>query len=387
MPRFLRTVIAAYGIAVLSSGSALAQRQPTMSSGTPTPYNPRLYSDPTATNKAFKSLRWRLIGPFRGGRVDAVAGDPTKPLVYYMGAVNGGVWKTTNAGISWENLTDGKSDISSVGAITVAPSDANVIYVGTGESQLREDLTFGTGMYRSTDAGQTWQHLGLTETHQVTAIRVHHNADLAYVSAIGHAFGPNAERGVFRTVDGGKSWKKVLFIDDSTGVHGPVDGPHQPARPLRLDVEVPAHAVEHECRRRAQRPLEDDRRRRHLADLSGNPGMPKAPLGKIGIAVSPANPRRLFASIEAKDTLGGIFRSDDAGASWERMNDDARLWVRNWYYSTVTADPKDENTVYVMNLQVLRSIDGGRPSTRCASRTATRTSCGSTPGPHAADPR
>ncbi|MBK8057427.1 MAG: hypothetical protein IPK33_05985 [Gemmatimonadetes bacterium] len=212
---------AALAIVVVPSGAS-AQRAgraaSTSASSTVPPYNPRLYSDPSATNKAFKSLRWRLIGPFRGGRVDAVAGDPTKPLVYYMGAVNGGVWKTTNAGMSWENITDGKTDISSVGAVTVAPSDPNVIYVGTGESQLREDLTYGTGVYRSTDAGETWQHLGLVETHQVTAIRVHpNNPDVAYVAAIGHAFGPNAERGVFRTMDGGTSWKKILFLDDSTG--------------------------------------------------------------------------------------------------------------------------------------------------------------------------
>ena len=142
------------------SSESGAQRRAVAASGSAS-YDPKLYTNPGATNKAFKSLRWRLVGPFRGGRVDAVTGDPTKPLVFYFGAVNGGVWKTVNAGASWDNITDGKSDISSVGAITVAPSDPNVIYVGTGESQLREDLTYGTGMYRSTDGGDTWQHLGL----------------------------------------------------------------------------------------------------------------------------------------------------------------------------------------------------------------------------------
>ncbi|MEP6834733.1 MAG: hypothetical protein ABJB74_15160, partial [Gemmatimonas sp.] len=173
-----------------------AERPARASSATPAStapaYNASLYNDPVATNKVFKALRWRLVGPFRGGRVDAVAGDPNKPLVFYMGSVNGGVWKTENAGMTWENITDSKSDISSVGAITVAPSDANVIWIGTGESQLREDLTYGTGVYRSTDAGQTWQFLGLGDTHQITSIRVHPtNPDIAYVSAIGHAFGPN----------------------------------------------------------------------------------------------------------------------------------------------------------------------------------------------------
>ena len=192
-------------------------------------YDPRLYTSPASTSPRFKALRWRLVGPFRGGRVDAVTGDPGKPLVFYFGAVNGGVWKTTNAGQTWRNITDGKSDISSVGAITVAPSDPNVIYVGTGESQLREDLTYGTGVYRSTDAGVTWQHLGLTDTHQITDVVVDpKDPDRAYVSAIGHAFGPNAERGVFRTTDGGKSWKKVLFINDSTGANDLTIDPSNP---------------------------------------------------------------------------------------------------------------------------------------------------------------
>ena len=346
-----------------------AQRRPSAttvaSTAGVTPYNPRLYSDPAATNSAFKALRWRLVGPFRGGRVDAVAGDPTKPLVHYFGSVNGGVWKTTNAGMTWDNITDGKTDISSVGAITVAPSDPNVIYVGSGESQLREDLTYGTGVYRSTDAGETWQHLGLSETHQVTAIRVHpSNPDVAYVAAIGHAFGPNAERGVFRTIDGGKSWKKILFVNDSTGAN---DISLDPTNPRILYASMWKF-------QRSPWGMEAGGGKSGLwkstdggdswTDISANPGMPKAPLGKIGIAVSPANPRRIFASVEARDTLGGIFRSDDAGATWSRTNGEQKFQVRPWYYSAVTADPGNENTLYVMNLSVWKSIDGGRTFTR-----------------------
>ncbi len=366
--RFVTAVLAALA---LTPGASLSQRPPARSAradGSPSThpsYNPRLYSDPSATSKAFKSLRWRLLGPWRGGRVDAVAGDPSKPLVYYMGAVNGGVWKTTNAGLSWENITDGKTDISSVGAITVAPSDPNVLYVGTGESQLREDLTYGTGLYRSTDAGESWQHLGLTETHQVTAIRVHPgNPDVAYVAAIGHAFGPNPERGVFRTLDGGKSWKQILFLDDSTG-----------ATDLALDPTNPRILYASMWKfQRSPWGMDAGGGRSGLwkstdggdtwTDLSANPGMPKAPLGKIGIDVSPANPRRLYASVEAKDTLGGIFRSDDAGATWMRTNGEQKFQVRPWYYSAVTADPQNENVVYVMNLQVWKSIDGGKSFSR-----------------------
>ncbi|MCC6774016.1 MAG: glycosyl hydrolase [Gemmatimonadaceae bacterium] len=353
---------------ILVSSPAGAQRQrsapPSSASATP-PYNPALYTDPSATNPAFKALRWRLVGPYRGGRVDAVAGDPTKPLVHYFGAVNGGVWKTTNAGMSWDNITDGTSDISSVGAITVAPSDPNVIYVGTGESQLREDLTYGTGVYRSTDGGEHWQHLGLVETHQVTTIRVHpDNPDVAYVAAIGHAFGPNPERGVFRTMDGGKSWKKILFLDDSTG-----------ATDLSLDPTNPRIMYASMWKfQRSPWGMDAGGGKSGLwksidggdtwTDLSTNRGMPKGPLGKIGVAVSPANPRRIYASVEAKDTLGGIFRSDDGGDTWSRTNGEQKFQVRPWYYSAVTADPKNENVVYVMNLQVWKSIDGGKTFSR-----------------------
>lgn len=360
------TLITAAALAV----PVFAQRAP-RPAGTPagsaaeTPYNPRLYSDPNATNRAFKSLRWRLVGPFRGGRVDAVAGDPTKPLVFYMGAVNGGVWKTANAGMSWENITDGKSDISSVGAITVAPSDPNVIYVGTGESQLREDLTYGTGIYRSTDAGLTWQSLGLSETHQVTAIRVHpNNPDIAYVAAIGHAFGPNPDRGVFRTMDGGKSWKKILFINDSTG-----------ANDLSIDPSNPRIMYASMWKfQRSPWGMEAGGGKSGLwksvdggdtwTDITKNNGIPKTLIGKIGVSVSPANPRRIYASIEALDTLGGIFRSDDGGDNWTRTNGQQIFQVRPWYYSAITADPTNENVVWVMNLQVWKSIDAGKTFTR-----------------------
>lgn len=327
----------------------------------PAAYDPTLYSSPAATDKALKALRWRLVGPFRGGRAVAVAGDLAKPFLFYMGSVNGGVWRTTNGGQTWENLTDGKSDISSVGAIAVAPSDANVIYVGTGESYLREDLTFGTGVYRSTDAGQTWQHLGLTETHQITDVVIDpRDPDRVFISAIGHAFGPNPERGVFRTTDGGKSWKKVLFIDDSTGAN---DIAMDPSNPRILYVSMykfqrtPWSMLAGGGRSGIWKSVDGGDT---WTELSSAPGVPRGPLGKIGLDVSPADPQRIYASIEAPDSTGGFFRSDDAGASWTRMNDDARMWVRSWYYSSVTADPKNADVVYVMNLTILKSIDGGK---------------------------
>jgi len=328
-------------------------------------YDSSIYSSPNATSARFKAMQWRLVGPFRGGRVDAVAGDPTNRLVFYFGAVNGGVWKTTNGGQTWRNVTDGRTDISSVGAIAVAPSDPNVIYVGTGESQLREDLTYGTGVYRSTDAGKTWHHLGLNDTQQIGDVVIDpRDPDRAYVAAIGHAFGPNAERGVFRTTDGGKSWKKVLFINDSTGAN---DLTIDPTNPRILFASVWKF-------QRTPWGMDAGGGRSGLwkttdggdtwKEITFNPGIPKKPLGKIGISISAANPQRVYASIEAPDSSGGIFRSDDGGDTWDLTSGDQKWSVRAWYYSAVTADPTDENTVYVMNLSVWRSVDGGKTFSR-----------------------
>jgi len=354
-------------LSALSASTAVAQRTPRPTERATPPailnpaYDSSLYSRPAATSSRFKALRWRLVGPFRGGRVDAVAGDASNPLVFYFGAVNGGVWKTTNGGQTWRNVTDGTSDISSVGAIAVAQSDPNVIYVGTGESQPREDLTYGTGVYRSTDGGQRWTHLGLTDTQQIGDVVVDpRDPDRVYVAAIGHAFGPNAERGVFRSTDGGRSWKKVLFLNDSTGA---MDLTMDPTNPRILFASMWKF-------QRTPWGMNAGGGRSGLwkttdggdtwKEVSFNSGIPAKLLGKIGVAISPANPQRVYASIEAPDSSGGIFRSDDGGATWQRTSDDQKWAVRPWYYSAVTADPTDENTVYVMNLQVWRSVDGGK---------------------------
>ncbi len=327
-------------------------------------------ADSARARSAFPSLRWRNIGPFRGGRSVAVTGSYTDPRVFYFGAVNGGVWKTTNGGQAWTNISDfrvakGAPEISSVGAIAVAPSDPNVIWVGTGESGMREDLTYGTGVYRSTDGGESWNHLGLDDTQQIGAIRVHpKDPDVAYVAAFGHAFGSNKERGVYRTTDGGRSWTRVLFLNDSTGA---IDLSMDPTNPRILYAAM-------WYLRRTPWGMRSGGGQSGLwkstdggdtwKDLSANPGMPRTALGRIGVAVSPANPRRVYASVEAPDSAGvprgGIFRSDDAGATWDRVNGDQRWQVRAWYYSTVTADPKDENTLYVNNLTTWRSVDAGR---------------------------
>jgi photosystem II stability/assembly factor-like uncharacterized protein len=308
--------------------------------------------------------------------VAAVTGDYQNPRVFYFGGVNGGVWKTTNGGQSWRNISDFRvvgnaPEISSVGAIAVAPSDHNVIWVGAGESGLREDLTYGDGVYRSTDGGETWRHLGLRETQQVGAIRVHPtNPDIAWVAAMGHAFGPNPERGVYKTTDGGATWKRTLFVDDSTGA---IDLSVDPTNPRVLFAAMWKF-------QRFPWGMNSGGGKSGLwkstdggetwTDISANPGLPTTALGRIGVSISPANPRRVYAVVEAPDSAGtirgGIFRSDDAGATWTRVNNDQKWQVRAWYYSAITADPQDPNTVYTMNLSTWRSVDGGRTWTRIA---------------------
>jgi photosystem II stability/assembly factor-like uncharacterized protein len=316
-------------------------------------------------SRDLRGLRWRLVGPFRGGRSVAVTGDPTNRNVFYFGAVDGGVWKTTNGGTSWKNITDGVSRIASVGAIAVAPSDPNVVYAGGGEADLREDWTYGDGMYRSTDAGQTWTHLGLDDARHVARIVVDpRNPDRVFVAAMGHASGKNTTRGVYRSNDGGKTWQRVLFTDDSTGA---IDIAMDPS-----NSRIAYSALWHMQRT----PWGFTAGNGSLwkttdggdtwRDLSRTPGIPKNPLGRIGISVSPANPQRLYATIECppEDSTGGIFRSDDGGATWQRTSGDQRWMVRPWYYSVVTADPSDTNTVFLMNLSTWKSTDGGHTFSR-----------------------
>jgi photosystem II stability/assembly factor-like uncharacterized protein len=317
--------------------------------------SPALGVDP-----ALRALHWRLVGPYRGGRVVAVAGDPVHPLIFYLGAVDGGVWKTTSGGETWRNVSDGASDIASVGAIAVAPSDPNVVYVGAGEADWREDLTNGDGIWRSTDGGDTWHHLGLEDTRHIAAVRVDPtNPDLVYVAAMGHAFGPNATRGVFRSNDGGKHWTKVLFVDDSTGA---IDLALDPTNARILyaalwkNQRFPWGFAAGGGKSGLWKSADGGDT---WTDITGNHGLPARPLGRIGVTISPANPARLWASVEAPDSTGGIFRSDDAGKTWDRVNADQKFMVRPWYFSFVTADPKDENTVYVLNLGTWRSVDGG----------------------------
>jgi len=311
--------------------------------------------DPTLLN----SLEWRLIGPFRGGRVVAVAGDPANLQVFYFGSTGGGVWKTNDGGVIWENVSDGFFKRASVGAIAVSASDANVIYVGMGETCIRGNVSHGDGVYKSTDGGKTWLHLGLEDTRHIAKVRIHpQNPDLVYVAALGHAHGPNPERGVYRSRDGGKTWEQVLFRSEKAGA---IDLALDPCNPRIL------YASFWEARRLPHTLIsggEDSGIFKSTdggdtwTEISRNPGLPKGLLGKIGIAVSPAKAGRLWAVVEADD--GAVFRSDDWGGTWQRLCEERDLRQRAWYYQHIYADPQDAETLWVLDVQAWKSIDGGR---------------------------
>lgn len=303
-------------------------------------------------------LRARCIGPTRGGRVVAVSGSYDDPATFYFGACAGGVWKTNSAGDYWECVSDGFFTTSSIGALTVAPSDSNVIYAGTGETTIRIDVSHGDGVYRSTDAGRTWVNTGLRDTRHIGEIRVHPNdPDTAWVAALGHAFGPNEERGVFKTTDGGQTWRRVLFVSDKAGA---VDISHD-ANPRIL------YAAIWEASRGfwslTSGGPDSGLWQSHdggetWTNISDRPGLPKGIKGKIGVAASPAQSGRVWALIEhAKE--GGMYRSDDMGEHWSKVSDNQNLLSRAWYYTHITADPVDADTVYVNNLDFYRSLDGG----------------------------
>jgi len=314
---------------------------------------------PTGPADGFSALKLRQIGPFRGGRVDAVTGVPGQPLVYYFGGTGGGVFKTTNGGHTWEPITDGKINFGSIGSIAVAASDPNVVYVGTGESAIRGNASHGDGVYKSMDAGKTWMHVGLEDTQQIGQIRIDPtNPDLVYVAALGHMAGPNPERGVFRSKDGGKTWQKVLFKSENAGA---IDLAMDPTNSRVLYAAI-WQVVRKPWTFESGGPDGGVWKSTDGGDtwkeLTHNPGMPKGVLGRIGVTVSPANPDRVWALIEAQD--GGVFRSEDAGATWSKLNGDAGIKQRAWYYSQIFADPKNADVVYAVNTSFFRSTDGGK---------------------------
>jgi photosystem II stability/assembly factor-like uncharacterized protein len=315
---------------------------------------------PRTGDPAFRGMRYRLIGPFRGGRSLAVSGVVGDANTYYFGAAGGGVWKSTDGSIAWTPIFD-REPAFSIGALAVSASDRNVIYVGTGETALRGDIAQGNGVYKSIDAGKTWTNVGLRDSRAIGRILIHpRNPDIAYVAALGHAFGSNAERGVFRTVDGGKSWEKVLYKDENTGA---VDLSFDPnnanivfaalwqARrsPWGFESGGPGSGLYRSGDGGAT-----------WKQLQGS-GLPKGPWGKVGVSVA-ANSDRVYALIEARE--GGLFRSDDGGTRWQLVNPSRALVQRAFYYTHVFADPKSADVVYVLNVEFGKSTDGGRTFNR-----------------------
>ena len=320
----------------------------------------------------FTGLKWRNIGPNRGGRSIGVAGSAQRPFEYYFGATGGGLWKSTDGGTTWNPVTDAALRTSSVGTVAVSESNPDVVFAGTGETELRGDIIQGDGIYKSTDGGKSWAPSGLAETQAIGRIRIHPtNADIVYVAALGHPFGPNPDRGVFRTTDGGKSWKNVLFRSDRAGAVDLCFDPKNPQvlfaaiweafrTPWSLSSGGPGSGL-----------FKTTNGGDTWTEITGNPGLPEQPsersrmliptvgiIGKIGVAVSGADSNRVWAIVEAGD--GGIFRSDDGGVTWTKVNDERRFRQRAFYYTRIYADPRNRERVYVLNTGFYRSDDGGK---------------------------
>ncbi len=315
-------------------------------------------ADAGKADSPFAGLTFRQVGPFRGGRVGAVTGVQSEPMTFYFGATGGGIWKTTDAGIHWMPVADSQLKLGSVGAIAVADTDPNIVYAGMGEADLRGNASHGDGVYKSTDAGHTWKNVGLVDTQQIGALKIDpKNPEIVFVAAMGHMTGPNPERGVFRTKDGGKTWQKVLFKSDLAGA---------------IDVEIDptnSQVIYASIYQYMRKPwtFESGGPESGLwkstdggdtwKDISKAPGMAKGILGRIGIAVSPAKAGSVWAIVEAE--AGGVFHSDDGGATWALVNEARDVKQRAWYYSRIFADPKNANTMYALNTSFYRSIDGG----------------------------
>lgn len=312
------------------------------------------------------ALRYRSIGPYRGGRSIAVTGVRNKPYTFYFGAAGGGLWKTRDGGMSWHNISDGYFKDASVGAVAVAPSDPNVIYAGTGESDIRGDFFTGNGIYKSTDGGKTWQYMGLQKTHVISKIVVDPNdAEKVYAAALGHVFANNQDRGIYRSNNGGKTWKKILYVNDETGAIDLAIDPSNPRvlyaafwqvfrKPWIMSSGGPGSGL-----------YKSTDGGNTWVNITHNKGLPGGILGKIGVTISPANPARIWALVQSRK--GGVFRSDNGGKSWQRLFHGSELSQRAWYFSEIFADPKDANTVYACNINFYKSIDGGRTFSRVAT--------------------
>lgn len=323
---------------------------------------PVLAQPQVAFSQLVSKLHWRGIGPSVGGRVVAVSGVIQQPGIFYMGTVGGGIWKSKNYGVSWKNISDHGLDSSnsSIGAIAVAPSNPEIIYAGTGEADIRNDFITGNGMYKSMDAGKSWQYIGLKDTHTTSKIVVDpSDQSVVYVASLGHVFADNDQGGVYKTTDGGKNWKKILFVDNKTGAIDLALDQQDPQviyaamwqvyrTPGKLSSGGPGSGLYKSTDGGA-----------HWVNITHSTGMPEGILGRIGVAVAPSQPNIVYASIQAKH--GGLFRSEDGGKSWTRVNRSWELRQRGFYYSAVYVNPKDPETIYLPEVAALWvSHDGGK---------------------------
>src|SRR5579863_1116188 len=368
---FVARMVLVIAVSISFASVVLAQAKPERQSKAVKPAQAAQTSQPAAAGdadaakpedakpeeKAFKGMHYRMIGPFRGGRSLTAAGIPGDPTTYYFGSTGGGVWKSTDGAMTWSPVFD-KEGSGDIGSLAVANSNHNVIYVGTGEACIRGNISHGDGVYRSLDGGKTWKNTGLRDSRAIGKVIVHpSNPDIAFVAALGHPYGPNSERGIFRTMDGGKSWERVLYKDENTGGIDVAFDPHNPniifgalwqARRTSwsMDDGGPGSGL--------YRSNDGGTTWKRLEEH----GLPKGPYGKIGIAVG-ANSERVYALIEARDPDGGLYRSDDGGESWNLVNPSHSLWQRPWYYMHIIADPRDENVLYIMDVDAYKSTDGG----------------------------
>ncbi|MCB0666866.1 MAG: glycosyl hydrolase [Saprospiraceae bacterium] len=304
------------------------------------------------------AMEYRSIGPFRGGRSAAVTGVPGNPDLYYFGSTGGGVWKTEDGGSTWENISDGYFG-GSIGAVAVAPSDPNVIYVGGGEETVRGNVSSGNGMYKSVDAGTTWSHIGLDDSRHISRIRIHpKNSDVLYVAAMGNLYKSNEMRGIYKSVDGGQSWERKLFVNADVGAVDLCLDPNNPRIMYATTWRIRRTPYSLSSGGSGSGIWKSTDSGETWTELTGNKGLPTDTIGIIGVAVSPVNSNRVWAIVESE--TGGVFRSDDAGSTWTKLNEDRSLRQRAWYYTRIYADTRDVNTVYVMNVSYHKSTDGGK---------------------------
>jgi photosystem II stability/assembly factor-like uncharacterized protein len=302
--------------------------------------------------------KYRSIGPYRGGRSGAVAGDTKNKNTFYFGSTGGGVWKTIDGGSNWKNSTD-KYFGGSIGCVAIAPSDNTVLYVGEGESTLRGNVSEGHGIWRTDDGGRSWRNLGLKDTRHIIRIIIHpKNPDVVWVAAIGHLFGANEERGIFKTIDGGKTWKKVLYVNNQTGCSDLIMEPGNPSVLYAGTWRIQRTPYSLESGGDGGGLWKSIDGGETWKNIAANKGLPKGLWGIVGVTVAPSNTDKIYAIIENKD--GGLFVSTDAGETWALQSSDNNIRQRAWYYSKIFVDPKNENSVYALNVNFLKSVDGGK---------------------------